>query len=100
MFQFIPSGKYYVSLCCTFKYISCSNLSLGIKEFAITSDGFKYISCSNLSTATLNILYSVANSNTSHVPIYLKRNAQLYWDVLFKYISCSNLSVSQKHLTS
>ena len=44
-----PSGKYYVSLCCTnveIKHLSQTNnqvgIDLGIKDFAITSDGVKY----------------------------------------------------------
>ena len=44
-----PSGKYYVSLCCTdvnIERLSKTNneigIDLGIKEFAITSDGVKY----------------------------------------------------------
>lgn len=44
-----PSGKYYVSLCCTDVNIeklekteSVVGLDLGIKEFAITSNGLKY----------------------------------------------------------
>ena len=45
----VPSGKYYVSICCTEveypkfvrtdKYVG---IDLGLKEFAITSDGIKY----------------------------------------------------------
>jgi putative transposase len=44
-----PSGKYYVSLCCTDiereplpKTNNAIGIDLGIKEFAITSDGVKY----------------------------------------------------------
>lgn len=44
-----PSGKYYVSLCCTDvelitlpKTNNSVGIDLGIKEFAITSDGVKY----------------------------------------------------------
>ena len=44
-----PSGKYYVSLCCTnveIKHLSQTNnqvgIDLGIKDFVITSDGVKY----------------------------------------------------------
>ena len=44
-----PSGKYYVSLCCTdveMQYLPKTNnqvgIDLGIKDFAITSDGVKY----------------------------------------------------------
>ncbi len=44
-----PSGKYYVSLCCTdveIKHLPKTNneigIDLGIKEFAITSDGVMY----------------------------------------------------------
>lgn len=44
-----PSGKYYVSLCCTdieIKHLPQTNnqvgIDLGIKDFAITSDGVKY----------------------------------------------------------
>lgn len=44
-----PSGKYYVSLCCTnveIKHLPYTNnqvgIDLGIKDFAITSDGVKY----------------------------------------------------------
>lgn len=44
-----PSGKYYCSLCCTdieVKHLSQTNnqvgIDLGIKDFAITSDGVKY----------------------------------------------------------
>ena len=44
-----PSGKYYISICCTDiditplpKTNKNVGLDLGLKEFAITSDGFKY----------------------------------------------------------
>lgn len=44
-----PSGKYYCSICCTdveFKTLDKTNsqigIDLGIKDFAITSDGIKY----------------------------------------------------------
>lgn len=45
----VPSGKYYVSLCCTDVEVAEYNktncfvgIDLGIKDFAITSDGYKY----------------------------------------------------------
>lgn len=44
-----PSGKYYVSLCCTDVEIKCLpqtnnqvGIDLGVKDFAITSNGVKY----------------------------------------------------------
>lgn len=45
----VPSGKYYVSICCTDVELPKQNktncyvgIDLGIKDFAITSDGYKY----------------------------------------------------------
>ena len=45
----VPSGKYYISLCCTDVEMTITpktnryvGMDLGIKDFAITSDGIKY----------------------------------------------------------
>lgn len=45
----VPSGKYFITLCCTNVEISplertnkCVGIDLGIKDFIITSDGVKY----------------------------------------------------------
>lgn len=58
----VPSGKYYVSLCCTdveIKKYSPTHkkvgIDLGIKDFAITSDGVKYENPKHL-TKSLNKL--------------------------------------------
>ncbi len=76
----------------SFKYISCSYLSI-IRDFwHIRRREFKYISCSYLSCHRLKRLLLFRNSNTSHVLIYQRAKYSFHAVPEFKYISCSYLS--------
>ncbi len=99
----------------SFKYISCSYLSVHNNELMLELRLFKYISCSYLSLMLYGISSGYINLNTSHVLIYLFRQmticpskfnlntshvliyrfrtngGKVGWK-RFKYISCSYLS--------
>ena len=60
----------------SFKYISCSYLSLPCILLPSCLHSFKYISCSYLSNTSLKLLYPCSGLNTSHVLIYLQRQNQ------------------------
>ena len=67
-----------VALQGTFKYISCSYLSMLTSEQGMQKYKFKYISCSYLSKTTLCTTLEKLHLNTSHVLIYQKR---IYTDI-------------------
>ena len=88
-----PMRQNRVYILPSFKYISCSYLSGAIPRNMKRIGLFKYISCSYLSGISKIIGGSQSYLNTSHVLIYLERNAgHKGGKKPFKYISCSYLS--------
>ena len=75
-----------------FKYISCSYLS-NITHFNTILIIFKYISCSYLSKNSLPLPLFSANSNTSHVLIYLY--SPVYLNHLQYYSNTSHVLIYQ-----
>ena len=92
MFLFILLEKLGIHLGLTFKYISCSYLSVVAKTICIMAKPFKYISCSYLSNTQSRNVYGMADSNTSHVLIYpdayerVKRLSTIQIHLMFLFI--------------
>ena len=96
MFLFI--GKSFIRrLLWKFIQIHLMFLFIKLKEMDITAkDSFKYISCSCLSIPLLSHPPSVSYSNTSHVPVYQIPAGRTIGEInAFKYISCSCLSLQR-----